>query len=389
MQRQFVLAVSLLWLSGACLRLTILAVPPVIPLIRAEFRLLATEIGILNGIPLALFALAAISGSLLIGRLGTRRTLIVGLLTTAAGGALRAASPNLGVLYATTVVMGFGVAIMQPLLAAIVREWLPSRIGFGTAVYTNGLLIGEIFPVFLTLPLVLPWVGGEWRLALGFWSIPVLLVGLLVMAVARWATPERAKPTARRGPWWPDWRDSLVWQLGLLLGTINAMYFAANAFLPAYLNSTGRAEWTGSALTSLNVGQLPASFLLLGIAGRLERRMWPYFVVAALALAGIVGLVFGGGVWTVVWGAVFGFAGAAGLTLGLTLPPLLSDPGHVARTSAAMFTLSYAGAVVVAVVSGAAWDLTGIPAAAFVPIGACAVVLVGAALTMRAHGRLV
>jgi CP family cyanate transporter-like MFS transporter len=33
-----------------------------------------------------------------------------------------------------------------------VRGWLPHRIGFGTAVFTNGLLVGEILPVALTIP---------------------------------------------------------------------------------------------------------------------------------------------------------------------------------------------------------------------------------------------
>jgi CP family cyanate transporter-like MFS transporter len=388
-QRQPVVAFGLLWLTGACLRLTILAVPPVLPLIRAELHLLGTEIGILNGIPLALFALAAVPGSLLIGRFGTSRTLIVGLLATAIGGALRAVSPGLAALYAATVVMGFGVAIMQPLLAALVREWLPRRIGLATAVYTNGLLIGEIFPVFLTLPLVLPWLGGAWRLSLGFWSLPVGAVAVLALATVKYAPPARAAALPARRPWWPDWSDSLVWQLGMLLGTINAMYFGANAFLPPLLASRGESAWVGPALTALNVGQLPASFLLLRYAGRLERRMWPYLAVAALDLAGVAGIVFGSGPWLPVWTGIFGFAGAAGLIFGLTLPPLLSDPAHVARTSAAMFTLSYGGAVVVAVLSGAAWDLTGLPAMAFAPIALCGVTLVGAALLMRAHGRLV
>jgi len=387
--RQAVLAMTLLWLSGACLRLTILAVPPVIPMIRDELHLLGTEIGILNGIPLALFALAAVPGSLLIGRLGTRRTLIVGLLATAVGSALRAISPNLAALYGATVVMGFGVAVMQPLLAALVREWVPTRIGFGTAVYTNGLLVGEIFPVFLTLPLVLPWVGGDWRLALGFWSLPVLAVAALAMGTARAAVPRNAVPPPARRPWWPDWGDSLVWQLGLLLGTINAMYFGANAFLPPFLASTGRGGLVGPALTALNVGQLPASFLLLGFASRLERRMWPYLAAAGLALASLAGIVWGGEFWIPVSTGVLGFSAAAGLILALTLPPLLSDPEHVARTSAAMFTASYSGAMVTAVVSGAAWDLTGVPAMAFLPLGLCALVLVGAALAMRASRRLV
>ena len=52
---------------------------------------------------------------------------------------------------------------MQPSMPPLVRAWLPDRIGFATAVYTNGLLIGEVLPVALTLPLVLPLVGGSWR----------------------------------------------------------------------------------------------------------------------------------------------------------------------------------------------------------------------------------
>ena len=40
-------------------------------------------------------------------------------------------------------------------------------------------------------------------------------------------------------------------------------------------------------------------------------------------------------------------------------------PDDVARTSAGMFTLSYGGAVVIALICGAAWDMSGMPALAF------------------------
>ena len=167
------------------------------------------------------------------------------------------------------------------------------------------------------------------------------------------------------------------------------MYFAINAFLPPYLAIEGSGRLVGPALTALNAGQLPASVLLLGVAGRLERRVWPYLAVAGLVLAGIAGMVLGSGYWIPVCTGIFGFSGAAGLTLVLTLPPLLSVPEDVARTSAAMFTISYSGAVVVALASGAVWDLTGVPALAFLPIALCGAVLAGAALLLRAHGRLV
>src|SRR5688572_16335293 len=53
--RQLLLVLSLLWLAGNGLRITILAVPPVIPSIRAEFGMSETQVGILTGLPQVLF----------------------------------------------------------------------------------------------------------------------------------------------------------------------------------------------------------------------------------------------------------------------------------------------------------------------------------------------
>src|SRR5262249_39860894 len=78
--RQFWVAVGLLWLAGVGLRLTILAVPPVITRIAADLHLSGTEIGILSGLPTILFAAAAMPGSLLIARFGALPTLMTGLL---------------------------------------------------------------------------------------------------------------------------------------------------------------------------------------------------------------------------------------------------------------------------------------------------------------------
>ena len=52
---------------------------------------------------------------------------------------------NVSVLYTATIVMSAGIAIMQPALPPLVRQWLPQRVSFGTRVYTNGLLVGETF----------------------------------------------------------------------------------------------------------------------------------------------------------------------------------------------------------------------------------------------------
>ena len=372
-QARVLSALLLLWLAGNALRLTILAVPPVIPLIHDGLNLSATQIGILTGLPSMLFAFAAVPGSLLIARLGVRTALVVGLSLTALGGALRGALPDVAWLYAMTIAMGAGVAIMQVTMPPAVRTWLPDRIGFATAVYTNGLLIGEVLPVALMLPLVLPMVHGSWQWGFVVWSVPVAIIAVVVLLAAP-RVPLNAAVARRR--WWPDWNSHLIWRLGIMLGTINATYFATNAFIPDYLRSNGQGEWISAALTALNLGQLPASFILLAVAGRLERKAWPYVVCGVLCVFATVGIVYGTGAWIVASAALQGFAAAAILILVLALPPLLSPPDDVHRVTAAMFTISYSCAVIVPVISGILWDLSGIAALAFLPIALCGILLV-------------
>jgi CP family cyanate transporter-like MFS transporter len=372
-QAHFVTSLVLLWLAGVALRLTILAVPPVIPMIHDELNLSATEVGILTGLPSMLFAIAAVPGSLVIARLGISTALVVGLMLASVGSALRGFLPDVIWLYAMTVVMGGGIAIMQVTLPPAVRGWAPRRIGFATAVYTNGLLIGEILPVALMLPLVLPLVGGRWQWGFVVWSVPLAIIAALVMLLAPRATNSS---TLLRRRWWPDWRDQLIWRLGIMLGMINATYFATNAFLPDYLRSGGQGEWISPALSGLNAGQLPASFLLLAFASRLERKVWPYVVCGLLCVIATGGIVFGTGAWIVAAATLQGFSAATILILVLALPPLLSPPDDVHRVSAAMFTISYSCAVIVPVISGLVWDLTGVASTAFVPIALCGIVLV-------------
>src|ERR1051325_668928 len=60
----------LLWLAGSAIRIPLLAVPPVIPLVHDDLHMSETQVGLLMGLPLAMFALAAVPGSLLIARFG-------------------------------------------------------------------------------------------------------------------------------------------------------------------------------------------------------------------------------------------------------------------------------------------------------------------------------
>jgi CP family cyanate transporter-like MFS transporter len=125
---------TLLWLAGIDLRLTILAVPPVLPLIHRDLALDEKAVAALTGLPVLLFGLIAVPGSLMIARLGARRATIAGLLLVAVASALRGVGPSAPMLFVMTFVMGAGVAIMQPALPALVSAWFATRPALATAV---------------------------------------------------------------------------------------------------------------------------------------------------------------------------------------------------------------------------------------------------------------
>jgi CP family cyanate transporter-like MFS transporter len=372
----------LLWLAGTDLRLTLLAVPPVLPLIHADLGLDEKGVAALSGAPILLLGLAAVPGSLLIALLGGRRALIVGLWVIGVSSAVRGLGPSAPVLFAMTVLMGAGISVCQPTFPVLVRHWFPDRIARATGVWGNGLLVGELLSASLTLPVVLPLVG-SWEASFVVWSIPVFITALLVS----FGTPHVPRDTAvARPPAMPDWHNSRMWRLGILQSSASMIYFGANTFVPDYLHATGRPELVGFALAALNGAQVPASAVIGLVPMRvLARRRTSYAVTAAILVSLVLGLSQPGAA-LVVAASVFGFCAAYVLVLTFALPALLAEPGEVARLSAGTFAISYSTAFLVTLVAGAVWDATRLEASAFLPAlgGAVIVALLGPSLVSAA-----
>jgi MFS transporter, CP family, cyanate transporter len=377
--------VVLLWVSGAALRVSILAVPPVITFLRADLQMSATEIGILSGLPMIMIAGAAMPGSLAIAKFGALHTLVGALLLAAIGAGLRGLIPDVAALLAATTIMSVGIAIAQPALPVLVRQWLPSRIGFGTAAYSNGMIVGCLFPILLA-PTLLMLAPGNWRLILASSSLLIFIVVALLAAFAQRPTEQTHIHDAAIATR-PRLRDyALPWRLGLIFGSNNSVFFGANAFLPLYLVEAGRPELIPTALAIYNFGQIPSSLLVMAFAGRLERRIWPYFLSGVLLLSSIAVIGLMTDAWMILIAtATLGFASGIALVLGLALPPLLSEPSDVGRVSAGMFTISYAFAMIVSVICGFASDLTGDTRSALMLIAISILPLLLLAPTLQFH----
>ena len=374
---------AFMWLAGFDLRVTVLAVPPLLPIIRAQLGMDEKGVALLASLPVLLLGLAAIPGSLLVARLGARLVLLVGLLLIAVGTAMRGVGSTTAVLLLMTFVMGVGIAISQPTMPALVRQWFPDRITRATGVWTGGLLVGEFVGAAATLVLVYPLVGGQWQLALAFWAIPVVFtIALMVLTEFRREPPA---PEPGRGPvnGWPDWRRANVWQLGLLQSSTSLIYFGANTFLPDYLHTHNQTELIGPALTILNFSQIPASFVVGLLPWRILSHNGFLLSLSALVLAGLPGLLSDQPAAVLSAAALLGFSSACVLVVVLALPALLAHAQDVARLSAGSATIGYLVAFTTNLIAGAVWDSTHIAATGFLPV------LAGAALILLLGPRLV
>jgi CP family cyanate transporter-like MFS transporter len=367
---------GLLFIAGVAMRMTLLVMPPVIPLVHDELHMSETQVGLLVGLPLAVFAVAAVPGSLLIARIGATLAVTLGMAIAAIAGGARAAAVDVWTLYAAAIVSGFGVAIMQPGMPTLVRDWLPKRIAFGTIGYSAGMLMGATFPAVLTIGYVLPAVGGSWRLDVVLWALPAILIAPVFLLLSPKKRNASNTAAASMGRWWPDWKDPVVWLLGFTFASNNSPYFVTSAFLGDYLVTLGKPELLGSALGWLNGSQIVALAVLFLTADRLHMRAWPFLVFGPIMLAAFLVIIFvQSSIAIVVATAVLGIAAAVTMTAILALPAFLSRPADVPRTAAGMFTVSYTCAIIIPTICGALWDMTGRPWTAFVPLCICAVAL--------------
>lgn len=349
-----------------------------LPLVHRDLALSESAVGALTGLPLLLLGVAAVGGSLLIARIGARRAWIVGLALVALGSAARGAGPSVSMLFSMTFVMGLGVALCQPAAPTIVGEWFPRSIGFATAAYVNGLLVGETLSAALTIPFVLPLLHASWEWSLVFWSLPVWLAVALFPLIGR----DESKSAADAVPWFPDWRNGLMWQLGIVLAGASIAYWSANAFIPDYLRSVGRPNLIEPSLAVLNVAQLPGSFVMLFVADRLAGRRGVFVALGVVALGSIVTFLSVPGTPEVVASGFLGFATSFTLVMVLALPPMVAEHREVHRLSAGVLTLGYCATFLGNLAGGAIWDVTHVALAAFLPslLGATALGVVGVTL---------
>jgi MFS family permease len=347
-----------------------LALPPVFPLLKAEFGVSYTELGLAMTSYNLLGGLAQAPVGFLVDRLGPRRVLIVGLGLNAAAITLMGFVDAYWMLLALAVVAGLGNSVFHPSDYAIMSGSIgESRLGRAFSIHTfSGFLGGACAPLGM---LAIAGIAG-WRAAL----ITAGLAGLVVMAVMMVKGGVMVGETRRARPMGIGGRSGLH-----LLFTAPVLLFLC--FFIAYgMAAGGLAAFTVSGLINLHgigldwantalTGHLFGVVAGIAIAGVIADRFRRHGITAAGALILACVFVLVPVAFTLPEVALVVVMIVVGLGLGAVLPPrdlmvrAMTPPGETGKVFGFVFVGYAIGASLTPLLFG--WFLdTGQPAMVFV-----------------------
>ncbi|MBI4493040.1 MAG: MFS transporter [Chloroflexi bacterium] len=386
--RGTVLVLSLAWLAGANCRAPLLAIGPLLPLIIADLHLSSTVAGALSGLPLLLMSLIALPSGLLADRVGPRRLLLLSQLIIVVAGGLRGLASGELLLLIASIGLGAGVGLAQPTLPQVARAVSQHRAGLATAVYTNGLMLGALGGVVLTVPVLLSLVGpASWRGVLVAWALLGLAAALGWVFVS---IPQRRIGRSAGRPPMPL-REVLaipgLLSVAVVYASQSAIYHSLAAWLPTYQVAQGWSLAAASGpLVAVNVASIFGGLAAPGLAlwwGGFRR---PLVAASLVSIAGLIGLTLAPEA-AYLWASLVGFGQSIAFTLGLAAPAELAPRDKVGAAAGISLTLAYLGSMLGPLSVGVLRDLTGGFTAGLAFLVASAVLCLGASTVRRSVKR--
>lgn len=392
------LAIAGILLIATNLRMPMTSASPLLPRIREDVGLSAASASFLISLPLLCFAVFSPIVPRIAARFGLAHSLFGALIAVNVGIILRSWVGSFG-LWAGTVLIGVGIAIMNVLLPALIKRDFPDQAGTLTGVYSAFQSLMAALAAAVAVPIAgLP--GWGWQGALGL-TLGAGLIGLAVFApqvradhvvrrqqvlarnqvataapdagagsaetaatvqaspaTASSAASAAASPTAAARPR-SLLRSPLAWVITAFMGFQSTLFYSVLTWWPAIEMSSGISEESAG----FHIAVIQASGIVGSlVAGWLMRRDVVGSTVAVAISTVIVVLV--GTMFVpqlaLLWALLLGTAQGGLFTVALTLfGARARTPMSAARLSGMAQTFGYVVAASVPPVLGVVREATG------------------------------
>lgn len=237
-------------LLSFCLRPTITAVGPLLPIIREDLNLSNSWAGFLTTLPLLTFAGFSLFSAAIGSYLGYVRAIVWALVILGVGIVIRVQG-GVFLLYFGTALTGIGIVICNVLLIPLIKDKLPQKIGLMTSAYTTGLSLFAAIGTGVSIPLALAY---GWRASLLSWALLVfltLIVWIPQVKKDKFVAKEDIKPVRKN-----VWKSKLAWQVSMFMGLQSFIFFTLVTWLPELLIDKG-----------LTIGRAGLAVMLMQIVG--------------------------------------------------------------------------------------------------------------------------
>jgi CP family cyanate transporter-like MFS transporter len=377
-------AVSILALN---LRLTMVSLPPLLPVIQRDLGLSGAAAGVLTALPVLCMALFAPGSHRLAHRFGREATTLASVTLVAVGNALRLAGSAPAALFGGTLIAGIGIAACGVVLPGTVKEYFPGRAGAATAAYLVAMMLGAAAAPAVAVPL--SHALGSWEASLGAWALPGAVAVAVWIPVTRRLNAPDAALAAREAGGLP-WRSGGAWLLAAFLSVQAALGYAYLAWIsPAYEARGWSDAAAGGLLAAMNFAQLASALVLPLLADRSRDRRPALVAAIACTVLGALSLFVAPGAAPWVSCAVVGLGLGGGFSLGLVLVvDYAANPAASSRLAAMTFLVCYTTAAVAPVLVGALRDATGSFTGAFGLLAGMAVVQLALAFSLGPRHRM-
>jgi CP family cyanate transporter-like MFS transporter len=314
--------------TGLSMRTAVTSVGAALDDLQAGVHASSGVAGVITTLPVICFAGLGAVTPRVTRRLGSHRLLVLALIISTGGLALRPIGSNAAWFALGSVLALTGGAVSNVLLPSLVKAHFPDRMGSMTAAYTTALAVGTTAAAGLTDPI--GDAAGGWRVGLASWAV---LCGL---AVLPWLPTLRGDSatigtTGERIPPLALIRSRTAWALTVLFAMQSMQAYIAFGWFARFLHDHGMSHSTAGAMVALlSAIGIPVSL----IGPRMPpHTLRPVFVVFGLCnLASYLGLALAplGGAWA--WMIL---AGIGGGMFPITLL-LIGLRTHSAATTAAL-----------------------------------------------------
>lgn len=303
------------------LRPAITSIGPMLEIIREALKLTNTQVTLLTAIPIICMGVFASLAPVLNRKFGLSASMYAMLLLIGVMTALRGFVSGFTILMGTAFIIGIAIAVIGPLLSAMIKQYFPHKTASVIGLYSFGMGVGSAASAGITG--VLYETTHSYQFALGIWAVLAFL-GLIAWKIAAnrgLEVRQLDKSDDQQERTISPWKTRKAWLFLLFFGLQSALFFSIITWLaPLALAAGMTLLQAGTLLSVMTTVQI---FLNIGLPLLMERFPARLLWLSFLLITGMIATAL---LWTgshpLMWVGAF----VMGIPLGGLFPFALLLP---------------------------------------------------------------